>query len=201
MEGHRRDEATTGSGGEPSRRAVLSWISGLGLAALFASRQGPAVAQDATPPAPTGMVGLTAQLMGTGQPASASGLELSLRRLTIAPGGVMAAHRHPGALVFIIEAGTSHYTVLGGTAHVTRPATDGTPTPAEDIPVGTEAILNPGDWVFADGDASGDPGGDPSDIARNAGDDELVILIAGLTRVGEPFLIMLDATPDATPAP
>jgi hypothetical protein len=99
--------------------------------------------------------------------------------------------------VFIIEAGTSHYTVLGGTAQVTRPATDGTPTPAEDIPVGTEAILNPGDWVFADGDASGTPDGDPSDIARNDGAEDLVILIAGLTRAGEPFLIPLDQEPAA----
>ena len=195
MDRHRRHDVKTGSSGEPSRRAVLSGIGGLSLAALFATRPTPAVAQDATPPAPTGMVGLTAQLMGTGQPASATGLELTLRRLTIAPGGVMAAHRHPGALVFIIEAGASHYTVLGGTAQVTRPATDGTPTPAEDIPVGTEAILNPGDWVFADGDASGNPDGDPSDIARNDGTEDLVILIAGLTCAGEPFLIPLDDVP------
>ena len=55
------------------------------------------------------------------------------------------------------------------------------------------AILNPGDWVFADGD--------PSDIARNAGTDDLVLPIAGLTRVGEPFLTFLEAAPDATPAP
>ena len=143
------------------------------------------------------MVGLTVQPMGAGQPAAAPGLELTLRRLTIAPGGGLAAHHHPGALVFIVEAGTSGYTVLGGTAQVTRAATDGTPAPAEAIPVGTEAILNPGDWVFADGD----PGGDPSDIARNAGTDDLDLLIAGLTRVGEPFLIFLEAAPDATPAP
>jgi hypothetical protein len=191
---------TIETGGDPTRRAVLSGIGGLSLAALFAARGAPAAAQHATPGAPlTGLVGLTAQLMGNGQPASAPGLELTLRRLTIAPGGGMAAHRHPGSLVFFIEAGTSGYTVLGGTAHVTRPATDGTPIPAEEVPVGTEAILNPGDWVFADGDAGGDPSSDPSDIARNVGDDDLVILIAGLTRVGEPFLIMLDAPQDSTP--
>ena len=200
MDGQRQHDASTEPGSKHSRRAVLRGIGGMGLAALFAARWAPAAAQDATPGAPTGMVGLTAQLMGTGQPASAPGLELTLRRLTIAPGGGLAAHRHPGALVFIVEAGTSGYTVLGGTAQVTRAATDGTPTPAEAIPVGTEAILNPGDWVFADGDPSGDPGGDPSDIARNAGADDLDLLIAGLTRVGEPFLMFLEAAPDATPA-
>jgi hypothetical protein len=127
-------------------------------------------------------------------------LELTLRRLTIAPGGSMAAHRHPGALVFIVEAGSSGYTPLGGSAQqVTRAATEGTPTPSETIPVGSEIILNPGDWVFADGDPTGDPTGDPSDIARNAGADDLDLLIAGLTRVGEPFLILLEPPPDATP--
>ncbi len=166
----------------------------MGLTALFAARWAPAAAQDATPgAAPTGMVGVTSQLMGAGQPASAPGLDLTLRRITIAPGGGLAAHRHPGTLVFFVEAGTSGYTVLGGTAQLTRAAADGTPAPAEAIPVGTEAILNPGDWVFADYD--------PSDIARNAGTDDLVLLIAGLTRVGEPFLIFLEAAPDATPAP
>jgi len=177
-----------------SRRAALR-LGGGGVAALLlaaAARPAGATAQDATPAAPTGAVGVSMQAMGAGQPASAPGLELTMRRLTIAPGGGLAAHRHPGALVFIVEAGTSGYTVLGGTAQVTRAAADATPTPAEAIPVGTEAILNPGDWVFADDE--------PSDIARNAGTDDLVLLIAGLTRIGEPFLTFLEATPDATPA-
>ena len=194
METHEPTDATIGQRGDPNRRAVLCGIGGLSLAALFAARGSSVAAQHATPgAAPAGLVGVSAQLMGTGQPAAAPGLELTLRRLTIAPGGSMAAHRHPGTLVFFIESGTSGYTVLGGSAQVTRPATEGTPAPAEDVPVGTEAILNPGDWVFADGDAGGDPAGDPSDIARNAGSDDLVILIAALTRVGEPFLIMLDS--------
>lgn len=191
MDDHRRHDLSNGPGGEPSRRAVLSGIGGLSLAALLSTRQTGAVAQDATPGTPPpGMVGLTAQLIGSGQPEAATGLELTLRRLTIAPGGSIAAHRHPGSLVFTIEAGASRYTVLGGTAKVTRPAADGAPTPAEELAVGTEAILNPGDWVFADGDASDDP----IDIAVNAGEGDLVILIAGLTRVGEPFLIPLDGT-------
>ncbi len=54
-------------------------------------------------------------------------------------------------------------------------------------------ILNPGDWVFADGD--------PSDDSRNDGTDDYVALIAGLTRVGEPFTILHETAPDATPAP
>ena len=148
-----------------------------------------------TPPptAPTGAVGVTVQPIGAGQPAAAPGLELTLRRLTLAPGGRLPAHSHPGAVLFFVEAGTSVYRVLGGTAQVTRAAAGGTPAPAEAIPVGTEVILNPGDWVFADGD--------PSDDSRNDGTDDYVALIAGLTRVGEPFTIFHEAAPDATPAP
>ena len=178
-----------------SRREVLLRIGGASFAALLgsATRWVPAAAQDATPAAPTGAVGVTVQLLGAGQPAAVPGLELTLRRLTLAPGGRLPAHSHPGTVLFFVEAGTSVYTVLGGTAQVTRAAAAGTPAPAEAIPVGTEVILNPGDWVFADGD--------PSDDSRNDGTDNYVALIAGLTRVGEPFTIFHETAPDATPAP
>ena len=164
-----------------SRRSALR-LSGGALAALLlaaGTRPRQLAAQDATPAAPTGAVGITVQPIGAGQPAAAPGLELTLRRLTIAPGGRLPAHSHPGTVLFVVEAGTSVYRVLGGTAQVTRAAAGGTPTPAEAIPVGTEVILNPGDWVFADGD--------PRDDSRNDGTDDYVALIAGLTRVGEPF--------------
>ncbi len=46
------------------------------------------------------------------------------------------------------------------------------------MPIGTEVILTAGDWLFVE---------DPQDDIRNAGDDDVVLLIAGLTRVGEPF--------------
>ena len=194
MDGQRRHDATTEPGGEPSRRAVLRGIGGMSPAAFFAARWAPAAAQDPTPgAAPTGAVGVTVQLIGAGQPAAAPGLELTLRRLTLAPGGRLPAHTHPGTVLFVAEAGTSVYRVLGGTAQLTRAAAAGTPAPAEAIPVGTEVILNPGDWVFADGD--------PSDDSRNDGTDDYVALIAGLTRVGEPFTIFHEAAPDATPAP
>ena len=176
-----------------SRRTVLRGLAGAGLGALLAARWLPAAAQDATPAAPTGAVGVTVQPIGAGQPAAAPGLELTLRRLTLAPGGRLPAHTHPGTVLFVAEAGTSVYRVLGGTAQVTRAAAGGTPPPAEAIPVGTEVILNPGDWVFADGD--------PSDDSRNDGTDDYVALIAGLTRVGEPFTAFHEAAPDATPAP
>ena len=177
--------APTG-GADLSRREVAVRLGGGALAALLLAAAKPPTAlaaQDASPAATptgaTGAVGITVQPIGAGQPAAAPGLELTLRRLTIAPGGRLPAHSHPGTVLFFVEAGTSVYRVLGGTAQVTRAAAGGTPAPAEAIPVGTEVILNPGDWVFADGD--------PSDDSRNDGTDDYVALIAGLTRVGEPF--------------
>ncbi len=44
--------------------------------------------------------------------------------------------------------------------------------------MGTEVILNPGDWLFVE---------DPEDDIRNAGEDDVVLFVAGLTRIGEPF--------------
>ena len=138
-----------------------------------------AAAQGASPAAsPVAATGVTAEAMGVGQPASAPGLELSLRRITIAPGGKIPAHSHPGALVIFVEAGTWGYTSLGGTIQLTRAAAEGTPAPAEEMPIGTEVILNAGDWLFVE---------DPQDDVRNAGEDDVVLLVAGLTQVGEPF--------------
>lgn len=162
-----------------TRRTALQ-LSGSALAALLlagSTRPRQLAAQDATP-APTGAIGTTAQVMGSGQPAAAPGLELSLRRITHAPGGRVPAHSHPGALVIFVERGTWGYTPLGGTVQLTRAAAGGTPTPSEVLSIGTEVLLTAGDWLFVE---------DPQDDIRNAGDDDVVLLIAGLTRVGEPF--------------
>ncbi len=178
-----------------TRRAALR-LGGSALAALLlaaGAQPRHLTAQEASPAAsPTGAPGVTAQLMGVGQPAATPGLELSLRRITNPPGGRVPAHSHPGALVIFVESGTFGYTALGGTAQLTRAAVAGTPTPAEAMPTGTEVILKPGDWLFVE---------DPQDDARNAGQDDVVLLVAGLTRVGEPFTtFMAGMEMDATPA-
>ena len=146
-------------------------------------------ARQATPAA-GGAVGVTAELLGTGQPAAAPGHDLALRRITIEPGGSLAAHTHPGALVIVVEAGAFAYTALGGSGEIHRAATGGTPGPTETVPIGTEVILNPGDWLFVE---------DPADAVRNGGDDPVVLLVAGLTRTGEPFTTFTEGTPLATP--
>ncbi|MDP9365963.1 MAG: hypothetical protein M3Q10_17380, partial [Chloroflexota bacterium] len=76
-----------------TRRAVLRGLGGGGLAALlFAAGAGSdgVAAQDATPP-PTRATGVSTEGLGYGDPAATPGLELTLRRVTIAPGGVVPA--------------------------------------------------------------------------------------------------------------
>ena len=84
---------------------VVSIVTLLSAGALWSMS---ATAQDATPAASpaAGPVGVTAELLGSGQPSVAPGHELSLRRITIAPGGGIPAHTHPGALVIYLESGT-----------------------------------------------------------------------------------------------
>lgn len=177
---------------EVSRREVVVRLGAGGLTALLLAAH-PAMrlaAQDATPAAP---VGVTANLMGSGQPTTTPGLELSLRRITIAPGGGVPPHSHPGALVIFTESGSWGYIHLGGMVQLHRATGEGTPTVAEEMPVGEEVILNAGDWLFVE---------DPQDDIRNTGEEDLHLLIAGLTRVGEPFtMLMSHMDMEATPTP
>ena len=103
-----------------------------------------------------------------------------MRRITIAPGGHIPPHSHPGALVILVEAGSFGYTALGGTILSSQiGAAGGTPAPTGlPVGVGVETAFGPGDWLFVD---------DPSDDVRNAGSDDVVLLVAGLTLIGEPF--------------
>ena len=166
-----------------TRRTALAGLgAGFGLA-LAARGLGRTAAQESTPAIASGGEGVTAELMGAGQPAGVPGMELTLRRIVIAPGGGLAPHSHPGALVIDVESGTWGHTALGGTARLTRATTDGTPQPAEDVEIGVEAILTAGDVLFVE---------DPQDHVRNAGEDDVVLLIAGFNPVGEPFTTFME---------
>jgi len=172
------------------RRATIGLVV-LFAATVFGSH---AMAQDSTPTA--GPVGVTSVLLGSRQPSVVPGHELSLRRITIAPGGGIPAHTHPGALIIYLESGSWGYIPLAGVAQLTRAAVDGTPSPTEDMVVGAETMLAPGDWIYVE---------DPADDIRNAGDEPVVLWVAGLTPVGEPFTTLMPAmdgmTEAATPAP
>jgi hypothetical protein len=80
----------TDSPSSPTRRAVMGGASALAVALAFGRRIGSTAAQEATPP-PT-PIGVDSSLLGAGVPTSAPGMELSLLRTTIAPGGVLPPH-------------------------------------------------------------------------------------------------------------
>ena len=168
-----------------TRRTVVSGASAIAVAlGLVGNRLGLAAraAQESTPlPEPIGVVG---ELLGAGQPTSAQGMELILRRTTIAPGGGIPPHSHPGSILIVVDAGTWGYKPLGGSTRLTRAAVAGTPSPAEVVSDGTEVVLTAGDALFLE---------DPQDEIRNAGEEDVVLLIAGLTPVGVPFQTLLDA--------
>ena len=171
------NQISTDSLSSPTRRAVIGGASALAVALAFGRRIGSAAAQEATPsPDPEGVAG---EILGAGVPTAVPDMELVLRRTIITPGGGLPPHSHPGPLLFVVDSGTWGFTPLAGSnIQLTRAAGDGSPTPAEEPPLGVELILTAGDALFIE---------DPQDQMRNAGEDDVVLLIATLTPVGQDF--------------
>lgn len=140
-------------------------------------------AQDATPAAGA----LTPELLGHGLPAAAPGFDLSLYRVTFGVGAVLPPHTHPGASIVYVESGTLGFTSLEGDVYLIR-AGSAPETEGELLAHDTEVTLTSGDALFFP-DEHGDS-------AYNAGDDDVVLLLANLYTEGEPILTMM-----ATPAP
>jgi quercetin dioxygenase-like cupin family protein len=170
------------------RSVALVWIPV--LVVLLACTV-PVEAKQATPasgtPTTGGAVGVTAAVLGTAEPAAAAGQVLRLVRSTWAPGATVDAQTHPGTLISFVDSGAHGFTLLEGTARVTRAAVAGTPGPTEEVAVGAEVVLNPGDVLVIDQDAV--------HSHRNASDGETVLLEAQLYAVGEPAAHFSEATP------
>lgn len=179
----------TDSLSSPTRRAVMGGASALAVALAFGHRLGSAAAQGATPP-PT-PIGVGGSDLGFGVPTVVPDMELVLLRTTIAPGGVLPPHIHPGPFVIAVDSGTWGYTPQKGSVKLTRAADVGSSTPAEEAPLDVELILTKGDFLFIE-DAS-------QDWMRNAGEDEVVLLIAGLTPVGQDFGTLVSEMDTGTP--
>ena len=182
------NQISTDSPSSPTRRAVMGGVSALAAALAF-GRIGSAAAQEATPTADP--IGVDGSLLGAGVPTAVPGMELALLRTTMAPGDVLPPHIHPGPFVIAVDAGTWGYTPQTGKVMLTRAAGDGSFAPAEEAPLGVELILTKGDFLFLE-DAS-------QDWMRNAGEDEVVLLIAGLVPVGQDFGTLLDEMDTGTP--
>ena len=167
----------------------MGGASALAVALAVGRRFGSAAAQEATPTSDP--IGVDSVLIGAGMPTSVPGFELALLRTTMAPGGVLPPHMHPGPFVIAVDAGTWGYTPQQGSVKLTRAAADGSFTPAEEAPLGVELILTKGDFLFLE-DAS-------QDWMRNAGEDEVVLLIAGLIPAGQDFGTLLSELDTGTP--
>ena len=157
--------------------ALLALV--LGVGAVVRAQQDPSM--------PPGSTGITPQPLGGGQPSTAPGYAMGLVRLTYAPGGTLNSHTHPGASILYVESGTLTYTLMAGTATVTRGGA-GAGTPAVTEPLGEgEVVLNAGDSLFEDADVI--------HTARNDGSEPAVVLIANLLTAGEPVTTFLEGTP------
>ncbi len=183
------NQIPTDSPSSPTRRAVMGGMSALAAALAFGHRISSAAAQEATPTSDP--IGVDSRLLGAGVPTAVPDMELALLRTTMAPGGVLPPHMHPGPFVIAVDSGTWGYTPQKGSVKLTRAAADGSSTPAEEAPLGVELILTKGDFLFLE-DAS-------QDWMRNAGEDEVVLFIAALNPVGQDFGTLLDELDTGTP--
>ena len=170
----------------------LRWLPILvGLVLLLAGSAVFVDARQATPAAPdnpaAGLPGVTSEVLGRTDPASAPGQELALARVTLAPGAVIPPHEHPGTQLATIVAGELTYSVLTGEVKLTRAGAEGgTPAATGAITAGETVALRPGDVIVEV------PGA--IHTARNDGDETVDILLSTLFLVGEPRTIFV-ATP------
>jgi quercetin dioxygenase-like cupin family protein len=154
------------------KRAHLLSVIAILLAAVAAVGAARAVAQDGTPTVEP----VAIETLARGVPAGTGGRTLLLQRIVIQPGVEIPSHQHPADLVYVIESGTFSFTVLEGSVELTRRATGATET----VAVGTEVVLEAGDAMFE--------GEGAVHVARNAGPEPVVILLAGVVDEAQPFI-------------
>jgi quercetin dioxygenase-like cupin family protein len=127
---------------------------------------------------------VTAEMLGSGTPVDVEGKTLVSVRMTIAPGGGVDAHTHPGTLVATIDSGSLVFTLLHeGEMNVNRAAVGGTPSVVEPLTLNQETVLEAGDWFLETGMVHS---------AFNTSDEPTVIIISGLIETGQPLTICAD---------
>jgi quercetin dioxygenase-like cupin family protein len=135
-----------------------------------------AVASGSIPP-------VVRSVLAASQPSAAPDDNLELVRYTIQPWTQLAAHRHPGTQLALIESGTLTYTVIEG--EVTVHQVDGG---SRVIGPGDTGSIAPGEWIMEhEGIVH---------FGANEGDVPVVILASSLLEADEP-----PAIPIESPAP
>jgi quercetin dioxygenase-like cupin family protein len=164
--------------------AVLSlFIGALLLAACGADTAGTAAGgapgtSSASPgTAPGTTVAVAKDVLATeADPPGADGSTLTLLRYTIAPGAQLSPHIHPGVQLAHIESGTLTYTVVSGTATVTRSGG------------GVEPVTGPATTALGPGDSVAENDG-MVHFGANETDEPVVILATLLTQDGKDLAV------------
>lgn len=161
----------------------------------------PLAAQDATP-GPITLIelapGVTAEVFAAAPSSRAPDQTVYLARFIFQPDAEIFPHGHPGTTLLGVESGSFGWTLVEGTAHVTRGAASGATGPTEEITEpGVEVILEPGDAILYEDDVV--------HTARGASDEEAVVLGTLVLTSGEPLLMtaeeMAGMAMEASPAP
>jgi hypothetical protein len=133
-----------------------------------------AAAQTTTTSTSSTSNGITRTSLGAASPANGPGQELSLQRVTIAPGAKLPEHFHQGTQVAHVMSGVLTYDIASGEATVTR--ADGT---ADTVRAPATVKLRPGDGLV---ETQG-----LVHHGSNAGKRPVVIEIAALLQAGAPL--------------
>lgn len=156
-----------------TRRTMSGLLSLTLVLGLAGAANHVAVAQSATPAAAP----IVVTMLGKGEPANAPGNYLELDRVTIAPGGSIPTHVHPGAYVLYVESSDFGFTLIEGAAQFTEAGA----TTAQELTPGVERVGHAGDVFFENGGVV--------HSARNAGTAPLVLATAGLLADNMPSLV------------
>jgi quercetin dioxygenase-like cupin family protein len=186
-----------------SRRGALQEMGMIGAAAAFFAVPRVAHAQESSP-VPGGAIavmelapGVTAEVFAGAPSARAAGQTVYLARFVFQPGAEIFPHSHPGTTILGVAEGSFGWTLLQGTAHMTRAAASGTPTGTEDLTEpNADVVLEPGDAIHYEDDVV--------HTARGAGDTAAIVLGTLVLTSGEPLLTAvedMEGMDMGTPAP
>jgi quercetin dioxygenase-like cupin family protein len=120
---------------------------------------------------------VTREVLANGYPTQDQQKILELVRYTIAPNTKLPIHSHPGMQIERVEAGTLTYTVVEGTAQVTKAD-------------GRELILQKGETIeLTVGDSLVEPAG-MIHFGENQTDNPVILLSASLFDTNQPKTIL-----------
>ena len=135
--------------------------------------------QQPQPPANAYSQKVTREVLASGSPTEAPGRLLELVKYTIPPNSKLPVHIHPGMQIERVESGTLTYTVVKGSAKITR--SNGK---EETLDAGQTTRLNVGDALVEVGGMV--------HYGENETDQPVILLSASLFEEGKPKAILVN---------